>query len=111
MKFFSYRGAGGALLVFDLTHRPSFLACTSWLDDLRRYGEEDLLILLVGNKLDLITSAEPATGTAGGREVAAIEAESWAKENGLIGYVETSAKLGNNVESVTSSFHLPSTSH
>ena len=101
------------MLVFDITHRPSFLACTSWLDDLRRYGEEDLLILLVGNKLDLI-AANPGAGTAssgGSREVTVIEAEDWAKENGLIGYVETSAKLGNNVESVSLAFPTLSSSN
>lgn len=45
-----FRGAQAALLVFDLTDRPSFVACKSWLEDLREYGEEELVILLVGNK-------------------------------------------------------------
>ncbi|GAA5847512.1 hypothetical protein JCM5353_007565, partial [Sporobolomyces roseus] len=45
-----YRGAGGALLCFSLTSHQSFKNLKTWLSDLRQYGEEDLLILVVGNK-------------------------------------------------------------
>ena len=45
-----FRGAQAALLVFSLTDRASFAATKTWLEDLREYGEEDLVILLVGNK-------------------------------------------------------------
>lgn len=49
-----YRGAGGALLVFDIASRSSFDACASWLHDLRSWGEDDVCVLLVGNKADLV---------------------------------------------------------
>ncbi|KAI5476312.1 secretion related GTPase SrgD [Pseudohyphozyma bogoriensis] len=82
-----YRGAGGALLVFSLGARSSFLSCTSWLEDLRAWGEEGLVILLVGNKGDLP-----------GREVEKEEVEEWVREKGISGYVEVSAKTGDGVE-------------
>ncbi|GAA5850805.1 hypothetical protein JCM9279_003930 [Rhodotorula babjevae] len=94
-----YRGAGGALLVFSLTSHSSFANCAGWLADLRAWGEDDLLVLLVGNKGDVLSGGDGA-GEAGGerREVEREEAEKWAREEGLAGYVETSAKSGEGVE-------------
>lgn len=92
-----YRGAGGALLVFSIAERSSFVNCKGWLDDLRSWGEEDVVVLLVGNKGDLEGAA---------REVTDEEAKAWADENGLAGYVETSAKSGNGVEEVCLSSDL-----
>lgn len=105
-----YRGAGGALLVFSLTSHQSFTNCRGWLADLRQWGEEDLLVLLVGNKGDVPLS--PASEEGGGgerREVEREEAERWAEEEGLAGYVETSAKSGAGVEEVRAAspfYHL-----
>ncbi|TKA53361.1 hypothetical protein B0A53_04379 [Rhodotorula sp. CCFEE 5036] len=93
-----YRGAGGALLVFSLTSHQSFTNCRGWLADLRQWGEEDLLVLLVGNKGDVLSTTEEGTGGAERREVEREEAERWAEEEGLAGYVETSAKSGAGVE-------------
>jgi GTPase SAR1 family protein len=95
-----YRGAGGALLVFSLTSHQSFTNCRGWLADLRQWGEEDLLVLLVGNKGDVLSTTEEGTGGAERREVEREEAERWAEEEGLAGYVETSAKSGAGVEEV-----------
>ncbi|GAA5881442.1 hypothetical protein JCM3774_005084, partial [Rhodotorula dairenensis] len=92
-----YRGAGGALLVFSLTSHQSFSNCRGWLADLRQWGEEDLLVLLVGNKGDVVSQSEEA-GAGEKREVEREEAEQWAREEGLAGYVETSAKSGAGVE-------------
>ncbi|KWU41689.1 ras-domain-containing protein [Rhodotorula sp. JG-1b] len=95
-----YRGAGGALLVFSLTSHQSFTNCRGWLADLRQWGEEDLLVLLVGNKGDVLSTTEEGGGGGGAerREVEREEAERWAEEEGLAGYVETSAKSGAGVE-------------
>ncbi|BGP13080.1 hypothetical protein JCM10213_000915 [Rhodosporidiobolus nylandii] len=90
-----YRGANGALLVFSLTSHQSFANCKGWLADLRAWGEEDLLILLVGNKGDVVREAGPDGEK---REVEEEEARKWAEEEGLAGYVETSAKSGAGVE-------------
>ncbi|GAA5854885.1 hypothetical protein JCM5353_005070, partial [Sporobolomyces roseus] len=88
--------AGGALLCFSLTSHQSFKNLKTWLSDLRQYGEEDLLILVVGNKGDIKVTEEGASGEK--REVAREEVEEWVSEEGLAGYVECSAKNGEGVE-------------
>ena len=50
-----FRGASGALLVFDLSRRATFDSVTTWLADLRAIAEEDIVVVLVGNKADLIS--------------------------------------------------------
>jgi len=103
-----YRGAAGALLVYDATSRDSFNALTNWLNDARTLASPNIVILLVGNKKDL----EEA------RDVTFLEASTFAQENGLffrilhkfpivilrlfvvaeLIFLETSAKTGENVE-------------
>jgi len=82
-----YRGAAGALLVYDITNRESFNALADWLQDARALASPNIIILLVGNKKDL--EAE--------REVTFLQASQFAQENDLM-YLETSAKSGENVE-------------
>ncbi|OIW27482.1 ras-domain-containing protein [Coniochaeta ligniaria NRRL 30616] len=88
-----FRGASGALLVFDLSRRSTFLHVTDWLSDLRQIAEPDIVVVLVGNKADLVNEDD-----GGKREVSRREAEEWARKNGVLEYVETSAKSGENVE-------------
>ena len=92
-----FRGASGALLVFDITRRSSFESVTQWLHDLRQIAEEGIVVILVGNKLDL---AEQSTGVEGGskRAVSKEEAEDWCRRENIVRYVETSAKSGEGVE-------------
>ncbi|KAH8178245.1 Ras family protein [Sarocladium implicatum] len=87
-----FRGASGALLVFDLSRRQTFQHVTDWLNDLRQIAEPDIVVVLVGNKADLAQEAENK------REVTSQEAKEWARRNGILEYVETSAKSGENVE-------------
>ncbi|KAG4435083.1 hypothetical protein IFR05_009442 [Cadophora sp. M221] len=87
-----FRGASGALLVFDISRRPTFTHVTDWLNDLRQIAEPDIVVVLVGNKSDL------ASGDENKREVTKEEAEEWARKNGVLEYVETSAKSGEGVE-------------
>lgn len=87
-----FRGASGALLVFDLTRRTTFRHVQDWLNDLRQIAEPDIVVVLVGNKSDM------AIGNDNKREVTQEEAEEWAKQNGVLEYVETSAKSGEGVE-------------
>jgi Ras-related protein Rab-2A len=77
-----YRGAQGALLVFDITKRSSFAHLQSWLEEVRRQGTDNMTVLVVGNKSDL----------AADREVTREEAEAFARANNLR-YIETSAKV------------------
>lgn len=67
-----YRGAAGALLVYDTTTRDSFNVLNNWLNDARSLASPHIVILLVGNKKDL----EEA------REVTFLEASTFAQENG-----------------------------
>ncbi|KAI8988946.1 P-loop containing nucleoside triphosphate hydrolase protein [Pilobolus umbonatus] len=48
-----YRGAQAALLVYDITSQESFEELHSWIEELKRNMTEDLVILVVANKLDL----------------------------------------------------------
>jgi small GTP-binding protein len=48
-----YRGAVGALLVYDITRASSFENLEKWLKELKNYGNEDMVCLMVGNKSDL----------------------------------------------------------
>ncbi|KAL5611947.1 hypothetical protein BROUX41_000486 [Berkeleyomyces rouxiae] len=91
-----FRGASGALLVFDLTRKQTFDHVTDWLSDLRQIAEPNIVVVLVGNKADLATD-EGDDGN-GKREVTRAEAEEWARSNDILEYVETSAKSGENVE-------------
>ena len=108
-----FRGASGALLVFDITRRSTFLSATSWLNDLRQIAEEEIVVVLVGNKSDLapsstILKSSSSVDTSGGqnddddkrnlREVTKEEAEDWCRQNKVMQYVETSAKSGDGVE-------------
>lgn len=82
-----YRGAAGALLVYDVTSRESFNTLSNWLNDTRTLASPHIIIILVGNKKDLEEQ----------REVTFLEASNFAQENDLI-FLETSAKTGENVE-------------
>jgi Ras-related protein Rab-2A len=94
-----FRGASGALLVFDISRKNTFLSATSWLHDLRQIAEEGIIVVLVGNKSDLAPSSTVSDGEADNkRQVTKEEAEEWCKANGVMEYVETSAKNGEGVE-------------
>jgi hypothetical protein len=67
--------------VYDITSRGSFEEAQSWLRELRQHGRPDIVIMLVGNKLDL----------DGERAVALEEAFTFADKNDLA-FMETSAK-------------------
>ena len=49
-----YRGAVGALLVYDVTKLSTYENVAQWLKELRDQGDPGLIILLVGNKSDLV---------------------------------------------------------
>jgi len=92
-----FRGASGALLVFDISRRSTFDSVTSWLHDLKQIAEEGIVVILVGNKSDLAAQSTDAEG-GNQRAVTKQEAEEWCKREGVMQYVETSAKSGEGVE-------------
>lgn len=87
-----FRGASGALLVFDITRPSTFASVTQWLQDLRQIAEDGIVVVLVGNKCDLVSEDDSR------RRVTRQEAEEWCRANNVVRYVETSAKSGEGVE-------------
>lgn len=83
-----YRGAVGAMLVYDITKRQSFDHVTLWLEELRGHADKNIVIMLVGNKSDL--------GTL--RAVPIEDAKEFAQRENLC-FMETSALESTNVES------------
>ncbi|KAL8951269.1 MAG: hypothetical protein Q9222_002748 [Ikaeria aurantiellina] len=51
-----YRGAAGAILVYDLSSHDSFLGLPTFLNDARALASADLTVLLAGNKSDLVST-------------------------------------------------------
>jgi Ras-related protein Rab-11A len=48
-----YRGAVGALLVYDISKHQTYDNVTRWLKELRDHADSNIVIMLVGNKSDL----------------------------------------------------------
>lgn len=60
-----YRGAAGAILIYDITSRTSFNGLQPFLNDARALASPHLSLLLVGNKLDLAGDPLVDTGLGG----------------------------------------------
>lgn len=84
-----YRGAIGALLVYDITNSASFENLPTWLKDSLDATNQNIGLVLVGNKVDL----------EGERQVDKNVAKEFSKENNLL-FMETSAKNGQNIEKI-----------
>ncbi|KAJ7272973.1 ras family-domain-containing protein [Mycena rebaudengoi] len=82
-----YRGAVGALLVYDIAKHATYVNVTRWLKELRDHADSNIVIMLVGNKSDLKHL----------RAVPTDEAKTFSTENGL-SFIETSALDASNVE-------------
>ncbi|EOY05072.1 hypothetical protein QUC31_016957 [Theobroma cacao] len=81
-----YRGAFGALLVYDISRRATFDNVARWLDELNSHSDTTVARMLVGNKCDLENI----------REVTLEEGKSLAEAEGLF-FIETSALDSTNV--------------
>lgn len=75
-----YRGAVGALLVYDISKQITFENVERWLKELRDHAEQSIVIMLVGNKSDLRHK----------RAVTTEHAMAFAESNNLA-FIETSA--------------------
>jgi small GTP-binding protein len=80
-----YRGAVGAMLVYDLTSALSFQALERWLRELRD-ADRKIVVMLVGNKCDMAEL----------RVISTEEGTAFAKSKDLM-FIETSAKEATNV--------------
>eukprot|EP01099_Mayorella_cantabrigiensis_P003979 TRINITY_DN2989_c0_g1_i2.p1 TRINITY_DN2989_c0_g1~~TRINITY_DN2989_c0_g1_i2.p1 ORF type:complete len:245 (+),score=64.24 TRINITY_DN2989_c0_g1_i2:96-737(+) len=82
-----YRGAVGALLVYDIAKQITFDNVERWLNELRDHADSSIVIMLVGNKSDLRHLRAVSTEVAAG----------FAEKNSL-SFIETSALDSTNVE-------------
>ncbi|CAH1439179.1 unnamed protein product [Lactuca virosa] len=82
-----YRGALGAMLVYDITRNETFEHVRKWLQELREFGDPDMVVVLVGNKSDLVDLRE--VEVEDGQKLAEVE---------KLCFLETSAKENVNVE-------------
>lgn len=85
-----YRKSIGALIVYDITNLASYESVQKWIEEVREHAEPEIVIMLVGNKLDLC-EARP-----GDRKVLCKDAAQFAQENNLL-FMETSAVQDVNV--------------
>ena len=84
-----YRGAAAAIVVYDITKKDSFTGAKTWVKELQRRGDPNVVIALAGNKSDMENK----------RKVQTEEAKAYAEENEII-YMETSAKTAVNVRNL-----------
>ena len=83
-----FRGAIGAILVYDITRHETFEKIAEWLSDARNHCSPDCVFMLVGNKRDISDK----------REIDREDAKLFSKMNNNILFMETSAKTAYNVE-------------
>jgi len=81
-----YRHASGALVVYDVTKRESYVRAEKWIRELKEKAPKDIIVYLIGNKIDLVE--ERAVSTEEGMELAELHE---------LEFVETSAKDNTNV--------------
>ncbi|XP_030841484.1 ras-related protein Rab-21-like [Strongylocentrotus purpuratus] len=85
----TYRSAAAALIVYDITNQKSFEDVDFWISELRRDGPEEILIYVIGNKVDLESS----------RVVDREVAEGYAQTKGVF-HFHSSAKTGQGVDEI-----------
>uniref|UniRef100_A0A8B9KZ78 Ras-related protein Rab-25 n=1 Tax=Astyanax mexicanus TaxID=7994 RepID=A0A8B9KZ78_ASTMX len=82
-----YRGAVGALLVYDISKHLTYESAERWLKELYDHADPHIVVMLVGNKSDLASI----------RSVPTEDAKDFAEKNGLL-FMETSALESTNVD-------------
>ncbi|KAJ7025739.1 GTP-binding protein ypt5 [Mycena alexandri] len=102
-----YRNAQAAVVVYDVTKATSLEKAKSWVKELQRQAKPNIVIVLAGNKVDLVqapasseSEAEAHDATATPREslrqVPREVAQAYATKEGLL-FFETSAKTGEGI--------------
>jgi len=85
-----YRQACAAVIVFDITRDDSFHKMCDWVRELQINLAEEIILIVVGNKIDLDAL----------RKVSKQSAEEYARSIGALKYVEASAKTGEGIEEI-----------
>ena len=81
-----FRKSVGAFLVYDVCNKDSFLALDGWREQLQNTGDEKIVVMLIGNKVDL---PDKVITTDMGQD--------YARQNGW-GFAEVSAKSNIGIE-------------
>ena len=84
-----YKNSVCALIVYDISSKESFNNISKWMSDCKNQSPKNILMILIGNKIDLIEK----------REVTYEEGKEFADKNDML-FFETSAKTGNNIDNV-----------
>jgi len=84
-----YRGACAAILAFDITSEISFVKVKDWVLELKANVQEDIILCIVGNKIDLETS----------RKITTEQGEQYAQSIGAQ-YYEASARLNQGIDTM-----------
>jgi GTPase SAR1 family protein len=84
----------GAVLVYDISNADSFKNCRYWLENIRSFADENVVIAIVGNKTDVLHV------NSNKREVPKETVEKFARENNLIFVGESSALSNQNIKEV-----------
>jgi small GTP-binding protein len=93
-----YKGAVGALLVYDVTRPDSYHNTPKWVKELwTNNGRGKVPLVLVGNKIDLRKSCDEKINTTQGKSLAKKITRMTSDEGFNCNYVETSAKTGKNI--------------
>ncbi|TFK30587.1 GTP-binding protein ypt5 [Coprinopsis marcescibilis] len=120
-----YRNAQAAVVVYDVTKASSLEKAKSWVKELQRQANPNIVIALAGNKVDLVQASSSSSGAGGSsesedeaddatatpgeapaspsednlRQVPREEAQAYAQEAGLL-FFETSAKTGEGISEI-----------
>ena len=92
------KNAHSIILTYDITSKNSFNSLNKWLEDIKNHVQDNVFIVLCGNKIDLNNK----------RQVNFEDAQKFAKDNDLV-YIETSAITGEGINKlfdlITKSFY------
>ena len=82
-----YKGAKGAFIVYDITRKSTFVNIDKWISDLKLNGDQNICIIILGNKSDLDDKREVST-------------EDGIKKSEMFktAFLETSALNGSNID-------------
>eukprot|EP01121_Diplochlamys_sp_Union-15-3_P016274 TRINITY_DN550_c0_g1_i2.p1 TRINITY_DN550_c0_g1~~TRINITY_DN550_c0_g1_i2.p1 ORF type:complete len:229 (+),score=37.86 TRINITY_DN550_c0_g1_i2:43-687(+) len=87
-----YRSARGAIIVFDISNAKTFNAVENWDVDIKtKVDTGPIPILLLGNKVDLLSGTVPAC-------VSSDQLNKICEKNEFIGWYHTSAKRDTNID-------------
>ena len=84
-----FKNCSFALIVYDITNQESFNSIKEWIEDCQNYANDNIHMVLVGNKIDKEEE----------RKISKEQGKELAKEH-IMDFYETSAKTGENIEDI-----------